>query len=81
MITEKIILWDTNYGYTKCKLKEVMLKKKYTMYQVCRLTGLKYDVIKKYYYDTIIRYDSLVIAKLCYVLECSISDLLSYNEE
>lgn len=78
MITDKIILWNTNYGKIESNLKEVMNKKNITIYQLCRLTGLKYEVVKKYYYNTITRYDSDVVAKFCYVLDCNVSDIISY---
>ena len=78
MIADKIILWNTDYGKTKSNLKEVMTNRKISIYQLCRLTGLKYEVIKKYYYNTITRYDSDVIAKFCFVLDCDISDIISY---
>ena len=36
------------------------------------------NCIKKYYDNTITRYDSDVLAKFCFVLECDISDIISY---
>ena len=78
MITDKIILWNTDYGKTKSNLKEVMKKKNITIYQLCRLTDLKFEVVKRYYDNSITRYDSNVIAKFCFVLDCDISDLISY---
>ena len=56
-----------------------MNHKKISIYKVSMLTGLKYDVILRYYNNQIIKYDSCVLAKLCYVLDCSISDLLKYE--
>jgi putative transcriptional regulator len=56
-----------------------MIKKHVSIYQLSKITGLKYDVISRYYVNSIIKYDAFVLAKLCYVLNCSISDLLKYE--
>lgn len=78
MITEKVILWNTDYGKLESNLKKVMNEKNISIYQICRLTGLKFEVVKKYYDNTITRYDSDVVAKFCFVLECDSSDIISY---
>ena len=79
MITDNIVLWDTEYGKIRCRLKKVMKRKDVTIYQLMRVTGIKYDVLKRYINDDIVRYDSIVLAKLCYSLECDVSDLLQYE--
>jgi len=78
LITDKIILWNTDYGKVESNLKVIMKKRDISIYQLCRLTGLKFEVVKRYYDNTITRYDSTVVAKLCYVLDCDISDIISY---
>ena len=78
MIAEKVILWNTNYGKVASSLKEVMKKKNISISQICRLTGIKYEIIKNYYSNNIVRYDAETLAKLCYVLDCAVSDLITY---
>lgn len=56
-----------------------MDEKNIHIYKLSRLTGLKYDVIRRYYNNQITKYDAIVLSKLCYVLNCSISDLLKYE--
>ena len=79
MITDNIVLWDTEYGKIKCRLKKVMKLTNMSIYQLERITGIKYDVLKRYINDDIVRYDGSVLAKLCYCLNCEISDLLQYE--
>ena len=81
LITEKIILWDTDIGEVKCYLKDVMEKRKVTISQLSRLTNVRYEVVDNYYHNRNIRYDSIVLAKFCYSLNCSINDLLKYEVE
>lgn len=79
MITDNIIIWGTEYGKVRCKLKKILKRKELNLYQLERLTGIKYDVLKRYAKNEIIRYDSIVLAKLCFALECEINELLQYE--
>ena len=56
-----------------------MIKKHISIYKISKITGLKYDVISRYYHDLVIKYDAIVLAKLCFALNCGISDLLKYE--
>lgn len=79
LITDNIVLWDTEFGKIKCKLKKVMKNMNINIYQLERISGIKYDVLKRYCNDYIVRYDSNVLAKLCFSLNCEISELLQYE--
>lgn len=70
----------TEYGVIYCNLRKIMASKHISIYKLSKETGLKYDVVMRYYSDTITKYDAFVLAKLCYVLDCSISDLLKYEK-
>ena len=62
-----------------CDLQRVMNSHGISIYKLAKITGLKYDVVMRYYNDIITKYDAVVLAKLCYALNCSISDLLKYE--
>ncbi len=69
------------YGSIKIKLREIMDKKGITRNKLRSLTGVKYDVIDRYYKATNIeRIDVDFFAKVCFVLDCDISDLLVYEK-
>lgn len=78
MITENIVLWDTEVGRIRCNLKKVMKQKNVNIYQLSRLSNIKYDVLKRYMANQVIKYDANVLSKICYSLGCNISDLLEY---
>ncbi len=72
---------QTNYGTYKCNIGPVMDKAGITISQMHRLTGINYDIVKKYYTDQVIRMDKDVMARISYVLtlhgiDCS--NLLEY---
>ncbi len=75
-----IIQYRTDeYGYVKVKLSEVMHSKGITRNKLSVLTGIKYDVINRYYKAPCIEMVDLdYIAKVCFVLDCTVSDLLEY---
>lgn len=63
------------------KLAELLNDRGITRNRLRTLTGVKYDVIDRYYKgEGVERVDLDVLAKLCYVLDCEISDLLEYEQ-
>ncbi len=69
------------YGTIKIKLSEVMDKKGVTRNKMRTLTGVKYEVVDRYYKaKNVERLDLDFFAKACYVLGCKIEDLLEYQK-
>lgn len=79
MIVEEMISFNTSYGKIHCNLRNVMKNRKISMYKLIKLSGLKYEVVSKYYYDNVCRYDSDVLAKFCYILKCTPNDIIKYT--
>lgn len=69
-----------NYGKVKIDIKSIMKKKNITRNKLSALTGATYNVINRYYNSDISRVDLDVLARICYVLECNISDVLKYEK-
>ena len=78
MIEEKAINSSTIFGEVKLNIKKVMDERKMTIGKVSRLSGIKYDVVSNYYNNRIHIYNSDILAKLCYVLDVDISELIIY---
>ncbi len=69
-----------DYGRIRVKLAEVMDSRGITRNRLRTLTGVKYDVIDRYYKGTnVIMADLDFLAKVCFVLDCKIEDLLVYE--
>ncbi len=69
------------YGKIKIKLSEVMDKSGITRNKMRTLTGVKYEVIDRYYKaKNVERVDLDFLAKACFVLNCKIEDLLEYEK-
>lgn len=69
-----------NYGKIKVNIKDVMDKKNITRNKLSKLTGCTYNVIERYYSSEIERVDLDVLARICYVLECRVLDVLKYEK-
>ena len=68
-----------NYGSTKIRLKEILQKKGISRNKLCSLVGANYDLINRYYNNSISRVDLDIISRFCYVLNCNINDILEYK--
>ena len=69
-----------DYGKVMVKLSEVLDSKNITRNKLRTLTGIKYEVIDRYYKAKNIEMVDLdFLAKVCYVLDCEIKDLLEYS--
>ena len=68
------------YGSVKVKLAEVLNSRGITRNRLKTPTGIKYEVIDRYYQNHIERVDLDFIAKVCYVLNCKVEDLLEYSD-
>ena len=78
---KSIIRYQTeDYGYNKVKLAELLDSRGVTRNRLRTLTGVKYDVIVRYDKGSSVSMADLdFLAKVCYVLDCSISDILEYQ--
>ena len=76
----KIVHQDSDYGVLYNNLKEVMDKEKVSISKMSKLSGVKYDVVKRYYYDKIYKFDRVIMSKFCYVLKCDLSDVVCYRK-
>ena len=66
-----------NYGKVQINLNKIIDKYNISIYQMSKLTGLKYNTIKSYYTNApLTKVDLDVVAKMRYVLDCSIEDIL-----
>lgn len=78
---KSIIQYQTaEYGRVRVKLAEALDSRGITRNRLRTLTGVKYDVIDRYYKaDKVEMLDLNFLAKVCFVLDCDIEDLLEYQ--
>lgn len=67
------------YGHIEINLIEIMDKKKITRNALARAIHARFEVIDKWYNGHVEKIDADVLARICYVLECSPSDIIVYK--
>ena len=80
-VPKSIVSYQTKeYGCVKVKLAEILDRHGITRNRLRTLTGVKYEVIDRYYKGISVELVDLdFLAKVCYVLDCKIGDLLEYQ--
>lgn len=63
----------------KSNYKNISIKNGITRNALSTATGIRYDVIDRYYKSQIMRIDLENLAKICYALECDLSDIIEYE--
>lgn len=69
------------YGKVNMRLKEIMDAKGIKRHTLAKAVDTRFEVIDKWYNNKIENLDLDILARLCFVLECSIDDLLYYTYE
>lgn len=78
---KSIIRYQTEeYGRVEVKLAQLLDRRGLTRNRLSVLTGVKYDVVDRYYKGVSVEMADLdFLAKVCYVLDCQVGDLLEYQ--
>lgn len=80
MNEENSIATIKNYGKIRLRLQEQMDARGMKRNQLARAIQANFAVIDKWYSGDVEKLDLDVLARICYVLGCSVSDLLTYEE-
>ncbi|MBC8570086.1 helix-turn-helix domain-containing protein [Zongyangia hominis] len=69
---------DQSYGHIEIRLNEIIKRKGLSKNKVMQRAELQSAQLKSYGNGDIQRLDMAILSRLCYVLDCSIADLLEY---
>lgn len=69
---------DIEYGHMHLKLKDVMKEQNISINRLACRAEMQRTQLKAYMNEDVQRIDLFVLARLCYVLECEITDLIEY---
>lgn len=69
---------DRDYGHIQIRLAELLKEKGLNKYKLSHRAEMNWKQINNYCNNEITRLDTLVLCKLCTVLECDINDLLVF---
>lgn len=77
---EQSVVALKKYGEIQFHVGEWMDRHGVTKGALARLANIRYEVAKKWYNGDIERIDADVLARICYVLDCDLHDLISYHK-
>ena len=69
-----------DYGKIRFMVKDMMDSKNINRNQLSNLANIRFEVADKWYNGHIERMDIDVLTKICFVLDCKISDLIIYEK-
>lgn len=72
------IITYADYGSIHYDISSIMKKRNLTQSQIVKRTGLHNQIVERYISGSITRFDKDVLAKLCFVLNCELSDIMYY---
>jgi transcriptional regulator, XRE family len=67
------------YGHVEIQLKEIMEKRGITRNALARATNTRFEVINKWYQGHVEKLDTDVLARICYILDCTPGDIVIYT--
>lgn len=78
---EKELYTLNNYGHIEIHLKKYMDQKKITRNALARAVNTRFEVIDKWYHGHVEKIDADVLARICYVLDCTPGDIIKYCKD
>ena len=78
---ENSILSACDYGRICLHLRELMDRRGINRNQLAKRTGSRFEVIDKWYQGDMEKLDLDILARLCFVLDCRVEDLLEYRKK
>lgn len=68
-------------GKILLKLDKCLEQKGLTRYYLAKKLDVRYNTVDDYFKNVVTRYDSVLLAKICDILECDISDIMEYIKD
>ena len=81
MNNSKSVVTIKEYGKVSIHLKEIMDSKHITRNNLARVSNTRFEVINKWYNNNVEKMDLDILARICYVLECSPADIIRYDNK
>lgn len=76
---QNVVFSMKEYGHVEIQLKEIMEKRRITRNALARATNTRFEVINKWYQGHVEKLDTDVLARICYILDCTPGDIVIYT--
>ena len=79
-MTQEGIMLMQDYGRIQLRLGQMMDERGISRNRLARLVNTRYEVVDKWYKGRVEKLDLDVLARVCFVLDCRVEDVLQYKE-
>lgn len=76
---QNVVFSMKEYGHVEIQLKEIMEKRGIMRNALARATNTRFEVINKWYQGHVEKLDTDVLARICYILDCTPGDIVIYT--
>jgi DNA-binding Xre family transcriptional regulator len=76
---DKSVVTKREYGRVSLKLRPIMDERGITRNALARSVSTRFEVIDKWYNGRVEKLDLDVLARICFVLNCEVQDLIVYE--
>lgn len=80
MDSSKTVFTVNSYGKVELRLKELLDSRGIARNALAKAIGTRFEVIDKWYKNKVEKLDLDILARICYVLDCSPSDIIGYDK-
>ena len=77
---DKEVYTIKDYGTIYIDIHTIMEERNISRNALARALNTRFEVINKWYNGTVEKIDSDILARMCYVLECSPEDIIKYHD-
>ena len=75
----KEIFTLNDYGYILINIKPYMDAKNLSRNALARACNTRFEVVNKWYQGSVEKIDADVLARICYILDCTPGDIIQYK--
>ena len=79
MDNSRSVITINDYGKITVHIKEIMESKGITRNYLAKASNTRFEVINKWYNGQVEKMDLDILARICYVLDCSPADIIKYS--
>ena len=79
MDNSRSVITINDYGKITVHIKEIMDSKGITRNFLAKASNTRFEVINKWYNEQVEKMDLDILARICYVLDCSPADIIKYS--
>ena len=74
----KSVFTINEYGRINIRLRELMDSRHITRNYLAKASNTRFEVINKWYQNRVEKMDLDILARICYVLDCTPADIIEY---